>query len=88
MIANHQPAVEELARRADPKPEPLIRNLASLPEWAVLSKDETCAVLNLSTDTLDRRARSGELKRVRLSPRRVGHTVRAILEYLAKNSSK
>ena len=87
MLANHESVSEGSTHKADLKPE-LIRNLSALPEWAVLSKDETCAVLNLSTDTLDRRAKSGELKRVRLSPRRVGHTVRAILDYLAKNSTK
>jgi len=51
MLANHESVSEGSTHKADLKPE-LIRNLSALPEWAVLSKDETCAVLNLSTDTI------------------------------------
>jgi hypothetical protein len=77
-------AQSEVAVPSKPK---AVRDITALPDYAVLSKDETCAVLNLSRDTLDRRAKSGEIERIRLSPRRVGHTVRAIRAYLARNSS-
>ena len=48
--------------------------LPALPDYAVLTKAQTCAVTNLSADTLDRlhRQKKGP-PRVQLSERRVGY---------------
>ena len=61
--------------------------LPVLPDYAVLTKAQTCAITNLSADSLDRLHRSNEgPERVQLSTRRVGYTVGAIRSWLQKRS--
>lgn len=62
---------------------------ASLPDHAVLTKSQTCALTNLSEDTLSRLHQRGDgPARVQLSPRRVGYTVGALRTWLQKRSSE
>jgi predicted DNA-binding transcriptional regulator AlpA len=66
----------------------LLGLVGNLPDQAVLSKTQTCALTNLSADTLDRLHRQGEgPERVQLSPRRVGYTVAAVRTWLKKRSA-
>jgi predicted DNA-binding transcriptional regulator AlpA len=59
--------------------------LPVLPDYAVLTKAQACAITNLSADSLDRLHRiNGGPERVQLSPRRVGYTVGAIRKWLLK----
>jgi hypothetical protein len=54
-----------------------------LPDAAVLSVAQTSALLNVSTDTLKRMHRRGELPRTQISLKRIGHTagnIRALLK--------
>ena len=63
--------------------------IGNLPDQAVLSKTQACALMNLSEDTLNRLYRRGEgPARVQLSPRRVGYTVGAVRDWLMKRSEK
>jgi predicted DNA-binding transcriptional regulator AlpA len=69
-------------------PAELTALIGNLPDQAVLSKAQTCALTNLSEDTLLRLHRSGEgPRRVQLSTRRVGYTVGAVKDWLQKRSS-
>lgn len=62
---------------------------SNLPDHAVLTKSQTCAITNLSEDTLARLHRNGDgPERVQLSPRRVGYTVGGIRAWIAARSSK
>ena len=59
----------------------------NLPEHAVLTKAEVCALTKISDDTMTRLHRRGEgPARVQLSPRRVGYTVGALRVWLEKRS--
>jgi predicted DNA-binding transcriptional regulator AlpA len=70
-------------------PAELTALIGNLPDQAVLSKTQTCALTNLSEDTLNRLHRRGEGPvRVQLSPRRVGYTVGAVRSWLEKRSSE
>jgi predicted DNA-binding transcriptional regulator AlpA len=69
-------------------PAELTALIGNLPDQAVLSKTQTCALTNLSGDTLDRLHRRGEgPPRVQLSPRRIGYTVGGLRNWLQKRSS-
>lgn len=60
-------------------------DFALMPDWGVLSDEQTTQVLNLSHDTLRRLDEAGEgPARVQLSPRRRGRTVGGIREWLAE----
>lgn len=63
--------------------------LPALPDYAVLSKAQTCAVTNLSADTLDRLHRLGEgPPRVRLSSRRIGYPAGALRTWLKQRQER
>ena len=57
--------------------------LPALPDYAVLTKAQTCAVTNLSADTLDRlhQQKKGP-PRVQLSARRVGYPAGGLRAWL------
>jgi predicted DNA-binding transcriptional regulator AlpA len=62
--------------------------LPRLPDYAILTKQQTCAVTNLSADTLDRLHKSNEgPPRVQLSPRRVGYPAGGLRKWLEERSS-
>jgi predicted DNA-binding transcriptional regulator AlpA len=62
--------------------------LPQLPDYAVLTKAQTCAVTNLSADTLDRLHKLNEgPPRVQLSPRRVGYPAGGLRRWLEERSS-
>jgi predicted DNA-binding transcriptional regulator AlpA len=61
--------------------------VGNLPDQAVLSKAQTCALTGLSEDTLNRLHHRGEGPvRVQLSPRRVGYTVGSLKAWLKEQS--
>lgn len=61
----------------------------NLPDHAVLTKSQTCALTNLSEDTLSRLHHRGDgPERVQLSARRVGYTVGAVRIWLQQRSSQ
>ena len=63
--------------------------LPALPDYAVLTKSQTCAVTNLSADTLDRLHRLNQgPPRVQLSPRRVGYPAGALRAWLIRRPSR
>lgn len=72
-------------------PSALPKELAAidgLPDIAVLPAKQTCAVTNLSIDTLNRLHHRGEgPPRVQLSKKRVGYTVGGIRAWLKDKSS-
>lgn len=51
----------------------------------VLSKSETARLINVSVDTLDRMTKRDEIRRVRISDRRVGYRLGTIREWQRKN---
>jgi hypothetical protein len=60
-----------------------IFNLAALPDWAVLTDQQTSGVLGLSLDTLRRLDRGrNEPPRVELSPRRHGRPVGELRKWI------
>jgi hypothetical protein len=60
-------------------------NLATLPDWAVISDQRTADILGFSLDTLWRLDRIGDgPPRVRLSPRRHGRPVGMLRAWLAQ----
>jgi predicted DNA-binding transcriptional regulator AlpA len=62
---------------------------ANLPDDAILTRTQTCALTNISEDTLSRLHQRGEgPARVQLSRRRVGYTVGAVRSWLQERSSK
>jgi predicted DNA-binding transcriptional regulator AlpA len=74
-----------LAKRNKPE----LTRLNGLPDWAVLSKQETAKVLGISDDTLDRLHRQGKgPTRIQTSMRRVGHTVGAIRVWQAAGAAE
>jgi predicted DNA-binding transcriptional regulator AlpA len=61
---------------------------ASLPDDAILTRAQTCALTNLSEDTLARLHQRGEgPPRVQLSPRRVGYAIGALRAWLQERST-
>jgi predicted DNA-binding transcriptional regulator AlpA len=64
---------------------PLQLKLSALPDWAVLTDQQTSGVLGLSLDTLRRldRGRDGP-PRVKLSPRRHGRPVGELRKWIQK----
>jgi predicted DNA-binding transcriptional regulator AlpA len=62
--------------------------LPALPDYAVLTKAQTCAVTNLSADTLDRlhRQKKGP-PRVQLSERRVGYPAGGLRAWLKERAA-
>jgi predicted DNA-binding transcriptional regulator AlpA len=83
-------AAQNAARHEDAMPDQheILSVPANLPDHAVLTKAQTCALTNLSEDTLARLHRNGDgPERVQLSPRRVGYTVAAVRGWLQKRSS-
>jgi predicted DNA-binding transcriptional regulator AlpA len=62
--------------------------LPQLPDYCVLTKQQACAVTNLSADTLDRLHKLNEgPPRVQLSPRRVGYPAGGLRKWLEERSS-
>src|SRR5580692_6821013 len=62
-----------------------IFNLAALPDWAVLTDQQTSELLSLSLDTLHRLDRGGDgPPRVELSPRRHGRPVGELRKWIQK----
>jgi hypothetical protein len=62
-----------------------IFNLAALPDWAVLTDQQTSELLSLSLDTLHRLDRGGDgPPRARLSPRRRGRPVGELRKWIQK----
>jgi predicted DNA-binding transcriptional regulator AlpA len=71
---------------------PVTRNmplgLVALPDWAVLTDQQTIELLGFSRDTLGRLDRAGDgPPRVRLSRRRHGRTIAGIREWLQRRTS-
>jgi len=63
--------------------------LPALPDYAVLTKAQTCAVTNLSADTLERLHKRNEgPRRVQLSPRRIGYPAGELRAWLKKRSNQ
>jgi predicted DNA-binding transcriptional regulator AlpA len=63
--------------------------VGNLPDQAVLSKTQACALMCVSVDTLDRLHRLGEgPQRIQLSPRRVGYSVGSLRSWMVERSSK
>jgi hypothetical protein len=66
-----------------PHTQSLPPDLTALPDWAVLTDQQTVALLGVSRDTLDRLDRAGDgPPRVNLSPRRRGRTVGGLREWM------
>ncbi len=62
--------------------------IPALPDYAVLTKQQACAVTNLSADTLDRLHKNNQgPPRVQLSPRRVGYPAGGLRDWLRRRSS-
>ena len=63
----------------------LLRQLAALPDWAVLTDRQTSQVLGLSVDTLRRLDRDREGPPwVKLSPRRRGRPVGGLRQWIER----
>ena len=64
-------------------------NLNAMADYIVLSKQQACAITNLSADTLDRlhRKQAGP-PRVQLSPRRVGYPAGGLRAWLKARSKQ
>ena len=64
-------------------------NLNAMADCIVLSKQQACAITNLSPDTLDRlhRKQAGP-PRVQLSPRRVGYPAGELRAWLRQRSKE
>ena len=62
--------------------------LPQMPDLAVLTRAQTCALTGLSADTLDRLHKLNEgPPRVQLSPRRVGYPAGGLRKWLEERSS-
>jgi predicted DNA-binding transcriptional regulator AlpA len=64
-------------------------DLTTLPDWAVLTDQQTVELLGVSRDTLKRLDRVGDgPPRVNLSPRRHGRTVGGLRKWIQRRLSK
>jgi predicted DNA-binding transcriptional regulator AlpA len=75
-------------KAADSGPAIDLKDFRDLPDEAVISHKQAARLLNISDDTLTRLYRAGTgPAAVRLSPRRMGHTMRSIRQWLAARTA-